>query len=211
MKRLWKRLLLPVALLAATSAAADDQALVEAARQCSDEPSRLDRLGCYDALFDTRAALETTDTELPALWHAIARQESERGETEGGLLVSTPGEDVLLSTPALGTTPPRPVLVMACEKVITRFQLHMPTPIDATRVPLELVADGQSVPLDWRARDDGYVISGGRGLPAIDTLRPLLGASEFTLRSDLPELDGLRFDVTDLRQRIQPLRSACRW
>ncbi|MCP1315645.1 type VI secretion protein [Halomonas sp. 707D7] len=39
----------------------------------------------------------------------------------------------------------------------------------------------------------------------------MLGASTVTLQSDVAALDGLRFDVTGLRQAIDPLRDACGW
>ncbi|OAZ96748.1 type VI secretion system-associated protein [Halomonas sp. G11] len=183
---------------------------MEKARSCAEESSRLERLNCYDALFKTPTPSGDT-SELPALWHAIERQEAARAGDDMGLTIRKAGSDVLISVPALGTTPPRPVMVMACENLITRFQLHMPVAIDSARVTLELSGHGGVIEQQWRVRDGGQVISGGRGLPAIDTLRQLLGAEELTLRSDESALDGLRFDVSGLREDIQPLRDACRW
>ncbi|KHJ50095.1 Type VI secretion system-associated protein [Vreelandella venusta] len=183
---------------------------MEQARACAEQTSRLERLNCFDAIFQADDEPVSTDA-LPALWHAIERQESARDQDDVGLLVHTQGEDVLMSVPALGTTPPRPILVMACEKLITRFQLHLPTPLNEARVDLQLTGNGMAVQQQWRARDGGQVLSGGRGLPAIDTLRQLLNANEVTMRSDVAMLDGLRFDVSGLREEIQPLRNACRW
>lgn len=184
--------------------------LLEQARACAEQTSRLERLNCFDAIFQADDEPVSTDA-LPALWHAIERQESARDQDDVGLLVHTQGEDVLMSVPALGTTPPRPILVMACEKLITRFQLHLPTPLNEARVDLQLTGNGMAVQQQWRARDGGQVLSGGRGLPAIETLRQLLNANEVTMRSDVAMLDGLRFDVSGLREEIQPLRNACRW
>lgn len=184
--------------------------LVEQARSCAQESSRLERLKCYDAVFQTPMP-SADDSELPALWHAVERQETARSGDDMGLLIQGEDDEVLISVPALGTTPPRPLLVMACEKLITRFQLHMPVPVQVSRVDIELSGSGRRIEQQWRARDGGQVVSGGRGLPAIDTLRQLLGADELTLRSDVDALDGLRFDVSGLRDDIQPLRDACRW
>lgn len=203
--------LLMLCLLACTPSKADEQsALLKSAQTCAEETSRLERLNCYDALF-LEANLSVDENELPALWRAIERQESARPDDNVGLIVNESGESVLISVPALGTTPPRPIMVVACERLITRFQLHLPTPISGARVDLQITGNGRAVQQQWRIRDGGRVVSGGRGLPAIDTLRQLLDANEVTLRSDIKELDGLRFNVAGLRQEIAPLREACRW
>lgn len=203
-------LLLIAALGSSDVFAEQQQAMLENALACADETSRLERLNCYDNLFKA-AASSAEERELPDLWYAIERQERERDEDNLGLVVGQVGEDVLMSVPALGTTPPRPIMVMACEKQITRFQLHMPEPVDNARVELQLAANGTTIQQQWRVRDSGHVINGGRGLPAIETLRQLLSANEVTIRSDVSSLNGLRFDISDLRQLIQPLREACRW
>ncbi|MBE0464735.1 MAG: type VI secretion system-associated protein VasI [Halomonadaceae bacterium] len=192
-------------------ATANDQALLDAAHTCAQENSRLDRLSCYDQIFLAPEKPDNDGSALPALWDAIARQESQRTEENTGLLFSEQGEDVLMSAPALGTTPPRPTLVIACEKWITRFQLHLPEPIEGTRVEVQLSSSNRSINQQWRIRNDGHVISGGRGLPAIETLRQLLNASDLRLQSDVAALDGLRFDVTGLNDMIDPLRENCGW
>ncbi|HCR98493.1 MULTISPECIES: type VI secretion system-associated protein VasI [Halomonas] len=203
--------LLMLCLLACAPSKADEQSgLLKSAQTCAEETSRLERLNCYDALF-LEANLSVGENELPALWRAIERQESARPDDNVGLIVNESGESVLISVPALGTTPPRPIMVVACERLITRFQLHLPTPISGARVDLQITGNGRAVQQQWRIRDGGRVVSGGRGLPAIDTLRQLLDANEVTLRSDIKELDGLRFNVAGLRQDIAPLREACRW
>lgn len=212
LKRQWLTysLLIAGALVSHPIQASEHSALVERAHACAEESSRLDRLNCYDSVFQAVDPVNESG-EMPALWYAIERQEASRSSDNVGLIVQASGDDVFISVPALGTTPPRPILVIACEKLITRFQLHLPAPLSDARVDLQLGGNGGSVQQQWRIRDGGQVLSGGRGLPAIDTLRQLLSASEVTLRSDVSTLDGLRFDVAGLRQEIQPLRNACRW
>lgn len=210
----WKpRLLICLWLLSASAVlqAADNEGLLEQAQQCGQESSRLDRLGCYDDLFLVEQSAPSDNTALPPLWHVVTSQEEGRDADDFGLMVSAQGDEVLMTAPARGTTPPRPVLVLACEKLITRFQVHLPNALDTARVNLRVTADGRDISQQWRVRDNGHVVSGGRGLPAIETLRQLLGANELVLSSDAAALDGLRFDVSGLRQQIQPLRSACRW
>lgn len=204
-------LLMLCLLFICTPSQADGQDVrLKSAQACAEETSRLERLHCYDALF-LEANLSVDDDELPALWQAIERQEAARPDENVGLMVREAGDSVLISAPALGTLPPRPIMVMACERLITRFQLHLPTPISGARVDLRLTGGGRTVQQQWRVRDGGRVVSGGRGLPAIDTLRQLLDAEEVILQSDVTALDGLRFNVAGLRQEIAPLREACRW
>lgn len=203
-------LLLLAGLGSPAALAEQSQAMLESALACAEETSRLERLSCYDGVFQTADA-PIENRELPDLWYAIEAQERERDSENVGLVVGLTGDDVLMSVPALGTTPPRPIMVMACEKQITRFQLHMPEPINDARVDLQLTANGTTIQQQWRVRDGGHVINGGRGLPAIETLRQLLSANDVTISSDVSSLNGLRFDITDLRQLIQPLREACRW
>lgn len=193
----------------AESARADEATLTQA-RQCAAEASRLERLHCYDALFRSASA-SGHGQALPELWHEVMAQESTRAAEDVGIMASASADEVLLSVPALGTVPPRPVLVIGCREAITHFQLHLPEATDASRVDLRLLADGRPLPQQWRIRDGGRVVNGGRGLPAIDTLRQLLDTEELALASDLATLDGLRFRLDGLRQQIQPLRDACRW
>lgn len=185
--------------------------LLENAHECAEQASRLERLGCYDALFRVPEKAPVTRDPRPALWHAIRDQESARDGDDFGFLVREANGDVLMSAPARGTSPPRPLLVISCENAITRFQLHLPNASQAPRTHLRLITAGRELEQDWRIRDGGYVVSGGRGLPAIATLRQLLDASELVLGSDLAALDGLRFDLTGLREQLQPLRDTCRW
>ncbi|WP_104205477.1 type VI secretion system-associated protein VasI [Billgrantia saliphila] len=186
-------------------------ALVTQARECASEASRLDRLGCYDALFQVRESAAEEGAPRPALWYAVNAQETERDGDAMGLLVRERGDTVLITAPALGSVPPRPQLVIACEKSITRFQVHLPQALDVPRVQVRLRAGGHELEQAWQARDGGYVVSGGRGLPAIATLQQLLGADELVLGSDQAVLNELRFEIAGLRQALQPLRDACRW
>lgn len=197
-------------LASASIQASDDLTAVERAKLCAQESARLERLNCYDAVFQQP---ETADeaNQFTDLWYAIEEQENARDDDNVGLIVQESADNVLMSVPALGTTPPRPVLVIACDKQITRFQLHLPTPLNRNRVDIHFQSEVGSAQEQWRLRDGGHVVSGGRGLPAIATLRSLLNASEVTVRSDEATLNNLRFDMTGLRQTIKPLREACRW
>ncbi|GED22714.1 type VI secretion system-associated protein VasI [Halomonas halmophila] len=188
------------------------QQRLDQARECAASDVRLERLQCYDALFrEVSTGSDVASGERSRLWQRVARLEASRDAQNMGLMVEQTDDSVLLSVPALGAVPPRPVLVISCAAKITRFQLHLPEPSDANRVALTFQSESVSVSRDWRVLDGGHVLSGGRGLPAIDTLKRLLSSQRLELASKMPAIDGLSFNVAGLRERIKPLRTMCRW
>lgn len=192
---------------------AETPSLAEA-RACAEQESRLERLLCYDALFlDGSPDPARVSTPRSSLWQLAAELESTRGADRRGLLVHETAGRVVMTTPALDLAPPRPVLVIACDASITRFQLHLPTPVSVARVPLRLQnATGETrLEQTWLKREQGHLLSGGQGLPAIDTLRRLLNVEHLNLSSELVTIDGLRFDLSGLPTAIRPLRDLCRW
>jgi len=204
-------LLLPLLVMPAAQGADGESAA--RALHCAAIDSRAERLACYDALFPPVAAAGDGQTpSAPPLWRAAARQEQRRAGDDRGLMVSTEDDGVLLTAPALGTSPPRPTLVVACHNAITHFEIHLPEAGGRGRVELTLARGEARLRQTWRMQADGYVLSGGRGLPAIATLRRLLPGGTLTLRSDdAPALNGLRFELGGLREALQPLRAQCRW
>jgi len=59
--------------------------------------------------------------------------------------------------------------------------------------------------------ENGQVLDAGRGLPAIEQIKKLIGAQRIRLLSDKPEVDGLMFDAQGLDPLISKARSTCRW
>ncbi|SFI08981.1 type VI secretion system-associated protein VasI [Modicisalibacter xianhensis] len=199
-------------LLLAPPALAQEKDRLDAALGCAETSSRLARLHCYDALFRGNDTINQTHDPRPAQWYRVQAMERHRQEDDFSVRSEVQDNgDVLMSAPALGTVVPRPRLVISCEDTITRFQLHLEAPLTEGRTRLRLDTGNASLEQEWRIRDGGYVVSGGRGLPAIDTLRRLLDAGTLTLGSDIASLDGLRFELQALRTRIAPLRTACHW
>lgn len=188
---------------------------LEAARECSQETRRLERLACFDAVFGTPVSVtpEThRETQRPERWRQAFAQELRRRPGDGPLYRDT-GElsGHLITLAALGTQPPRPVLAVQCHNNITELSLLLPEPIQAERIRLALgntQGGGQQL---WRVRDNGYVLSGGRGLPAIRTTRELASQVEARITSANSAIDGLMFDLGGLREILKPLRNACGW
>lgn len=182
---------------------------LDEAQVCVGKVQRLERLACFDAVFGTPIA----DAEVPAApeahrserWRQAYAQASDRSS----VIYRDTGQAAghLVTVPALGARPPRPLLVLQCHNNITELTLMLPHALTAERVRMGF-GDGQS---DWRVRDNGFLVSGGRGLPAIRTVKAIESAPDISLQASRTELDGLVFDLSGFAEAIQPLRSACGW
>lgn len=203
-----------VALSGVAQGASIDQTLA-AARQCTKETARLERLACFDTVFETPVHAEADAKAAmpgrqPTEWLAAYAQETRRAPADGALRGhGDAGEMVTL--PALGAVPPRPLLTVRCDNNITHFALMLPRPTSSERIRLTLASGGNRQSQMWRVRDDGFVISGGRGLPAIDTIKTLVNAPKLALVADESAVDGLMFDLAGLREALAPLREQCGW
>ena len=83
----------------------------------------------------------------------------------------------------------------------------LPKAMDEERIRIGF-GRGQTV---WRVRDNGFVLSGGRGLPAIRTVKAMINRTEARIDSPNSRVDGLLFDLSGYRRAIEPLREACGW
>ena len=207
-----------------TASTASD--LVEQAGECARTSSRLKRLGCFDALFpgpqipmreNSLASEKSLDHLQPAFWQLAQTLEAQRTPNSGALMIkrwnSEAGFDgnMMMTAPALGTTPPRPLLVVGCVENITRLQFNVDSPLERTRIPVHLKGDHGSIDQTWRLADNGYAVSAGRGLPAIDTLKWIIRQSRIEISSPESAINGLMFDLGDMNARIQPMRALCHW
>ncbi|BES73664.1 type VI secretion system-associated protein VasI [Marinobacter nanhaiticus D15-8W] len=197
----------------ASGTPADDAFM--AAQECTQETARLERLACFDAVFETPVHAEAEAQAVmpgrqPNEWLAAYAQETRRTPEDGALRgQGDAGEMVTL--PALGAVPPRPLLTVRCDNNITHFALMLPKPTSAERVRMTLTSGATRQAQMWRVRDDGFVVSGGRGLPAIDTIKTLINASSLALAAGESAVDGLVFDLAGLREALGPLRKQCGW
>ena len=184
---------------------------LEEARKCTEEAQRLERLACFDEVFGTPISLTLTEDlrgQQPERWRQAFAQEQRRRPGDGPLHRNT-GQisGHLLTLSAMGSAPPRPLLAIQCHNNITELSLMLPEVIDDERLTLDF-GPGKQI---WRVRDDGYVVSGGRGLPAIRTILDMSGSSSVTVASSNSRVDGLVFDLTDFGNTLRPLREACGW
>lgn len=199
------------AVMATAAVHADISPQLADARVCTDQAQRLERLACFDAVFGTPISSTLTEDmrgQQPERWRQAFAQEQRRQPGEGPIYRNTGHiSGHLLTLSALGSAPPRPLLAIQCHNNITELSLMLPEAVAEERLTLDFGQGKQT----WRVRDDGYVVSGGRGLPAIRTILDMSGASDVTVTSSSSRLDGLIFDLTDFGNKLRPLREACGW
>lgn len=193
------------------SAGGDTRQRLSAARDCTTESQRLERLACFDEVFGTPVDVAIEDASggnQPERWRQAFAQEQRRQPGEGPLYRDTAElAGHLLTLSALGVKPPRPLLAVQCHNNITELTLMLPEAVKEERVTVDFGRGGQI----WRVRDGGFVISGGRGLPAIRTVREMSADPEVTVASSSGAIDGLMFDLQGFRETLKPLREACGW
>jgi len=186
---------------------------LEDARLCTGEPQRLERLACFDDVFGTPLAAPGADSTAPDARRSERWRQAYAGLDEqnggSGVIYRDTGRAAgqLVTVPALGVQPPRPLLALQCHNNITELTLMLPEALDEERVRLGF-GGAQTV---WRVRDNGFVLSGGRGLPAIRTVKAMIASTEARIESPNGRIHGLLFDLAGYRRVIKPLRETCGW
>ncbi|WP_246123447.1 type VI secretion system-associated protein VasI [Marinobacter maritimus] len=207
-------------ILGAISAQAQAGKLEEASK-CTGETQRLERLACFDEVFGTPLAEPEMGKEPDDGLHNIKRSrrwreayaQVETDPAAGGIGYRNTGQaaGLLVTVPALGAQPPRPLLVLQCHNNITELTLMLPEQLDAERVSLGLGVPETASQSAWRVRDNGYVLSVGRGLPAIRAVKTIGSETDIRVYSENSRIDGLLFDLTGFESAIRPLRESCSW
>ncbi|MDF0729260.1 type VI secretion system-associated protein VasI [Pseudomonas entomophila] len=199
------------------------QVLANPARDCPQVVSNLERLACFDQAAGTpvhvpRQAWSAPEQEAPSLLSVMVN-EARRAPDDLTFTLSEQGNSdaqgqkrLVISAPAIAATEPRPFLAISCIENISRLQLLIGEPIDVGRVTVQLRTELQSTAaLPWQVMENGQVLDAGRGLPAIEKIKALIGAHRIHVVSDDPVVDGLTFDAQGLDPLIEQARAACRW
>ncbi|HAT3905375.1 TPA: type VI secretion system-associated protein TagO [Citrobacter koseri] len=193
--------------------------LVQAMQACRAEPAALVRLDCYDRQLppdrpDFSGALVKASAPGDA-WQRAIEQEKQRTEHDTAFLVTkSEGENttVIITTPALGSIPPRPVLMFSCVDNITRMQIALSRPYKGNDIPITLRTDTGQFHTRWFIRENGYLLEASRGLTGIDEIKQLFGAKTLTINTDMDGATGqLTFTISGLTQTLVPLRETCHW
>lgn len=206
-----------------------------AAQQCTQIEQRLERLNCFDHLFQTPVDM-AGDTDVqrayrayPSAWK-IAFETAHRHEQPLNVVVQDADSKgngsqsadsqgngfqgnawVTLTAqliPHSLKVNESPILMISCIDNLSRIELALPQPISEARVSIALL-DGE--PQAWRSDDSGVLLSSARGMPAITIMKMMMQHDKITLHSRLSILDGMQFDTSSLAQAITPLRQRCGW
>lgn len=193
---------------------------LQAMQSCRLKSAALERLDCYDQLLAPASSGSFDGALVKAryqgeAWTLAMEQEKRReGNTTALMVVQTPGDHptVVITTPAIGSVPPRPVLIFSCMDNITRMQVALTHPLDAHDIAVTLNADDRTFNSRWFVRENGVLLESSRGLSGIGEIKQLFGAKTLTVDTGSDSVAGkLTFDINGLARAIDPLRDACHW
>ena len=199
---------------------ADAQAPMKALTACRKEPAPLERLACYDHVLTPEQGQEFDGALVKARyqgesWTRAVEQEKHRSDNSTALLLTQqPGErpTVIITTPAIGSLPPRPVLMFSCVDNITRMQVALTHARPENDIPVSLVTEGGTFRSHWFVRENGMLLEASRGLSGIEEIKLLFGAKTLTIDTGTGSTAGkLTFNIEGLALTIAPLRDACHW
>lgn len=195
------------------------QTTLSALMVCRREPAALERLVCYDHILapvqpDFNGALVKASYEGEA-WKRAFTQEKQRPDNSTTLMMTQSDggrPTVIITTPAIGNVPPRPVLMFSCVDNITRVQVALTYAITPGDIAVTLTTDKGRFQSHWFIRENGYLLEASRGLSGIDEIKQLLGAKTLTINTGTDGAAGkLTFNIDGLAKTIAPLRDACHW
>lgn len=201
-------------------------ALANPVRDCPRIVSNIERLACFDEAAGTpaRVALPAPrqtgagpEHDAPGVLSVMANEAARApGDLTFRLSVHDEGgraqQRLVISAPAIVSTEPRPYLAISCVQSISRLQLITGQTIDANWVAVQLQGErGSTIATPWQVMENGQLLDAGRGLPAIEQIKKLIGAHRIQVVSDHPVVDGLLFDAQGLDALIDQARKTCRW
>ncbi|MFY2739884.1 type VI secretion system-associated protein VasI [Pseudocitrobacter faecalis] len=204
----------------ATAIPPDATATLQAMQSCRRESAALERLDCYDRILSPEqagfggAALVKARYQGEAWTRATEQEKRRQNNTTELLVTQVPGErpTVVITTPAIGHVPPRPVLMFSCVDNITRMQVALMHPLETHDLAVTLNADNRTLRSHWFVRENGTLLESSRGLSGIDEIKQLFGAKTLTVDTGADNAAGkLTFNIDGLSQVIAPLRDACHW
>lgn len=196
------------------------EATLKAMLTCRAEPASLVRLDCYDRVLAPQypgfgGALKKAQQQGEAWMRAYSQELLRDDHSTTFLTRQTEGERplVVITTPALGSVPPRPVLMFSCIDNITRMQIALPEPLKSAP-DLTIATEKTRFNVHWFLRENDSLLESSRGLAGIDEIKQLFAAKTLTVdvngRSQ-PSLHAMTFAITDLEKTLEPLRVACHW
>lgn len=183
------------------------------AQECSMLSARLERLDCFDRVFNAPEQGSVVLKEVkPEVWSRGMALEKKREHGSSQALISRSegdsSSDIWLTLPSINQQGSSAVLMMSCIDSITRLDLLTNKSVQEARVNISVNKQESSV---WKSDDSGFVVSSARGIPAINLMKEMMLTSTLALHSELTELNGLIFNTKELSTILVPLRQRCQW
>ncbi|MBG3080232.1 type VI secretion system-associated protein TagO [Proteus mirabilis] len=179
--------------------------------ECREETSQLIRLSCYDQINIGNKPVSIVDVSaMGNIWRLAVEHEMKRENHTAGFMVTVHNKGtypVIMTIPAMGYLPLRPILMLSCIDNITRMQIALAKKQTAGNILL--ITDKTQLSSEWFLREDGYLLEASRGLSGIDEIKQLLSSTKLTIK--LANDEQLTFNISGINEEIKPLRSACHW
>lgn len=198
------------------SYAMDTAEQLNQASECRNITPRLERLACFDHIFQTPLAApsEHEKEQYPPSWNRAMRPEN---FVDKNWIVVTEGEgkgsNAWIALTALNSKTKfgqnaKPVLMMSCIDNLSRVELALPNSVEDARVQISI---RNRQPQLWRSDNTGVLMSSARGIPAIEMMKAMANEPHLVLRSNAAFVDGLMFETRDLHNALAALRERCGW
>ena len=182
---------------------------------CLHEVSRLKRLACYDQVFGL-PMLNDAGGKVRGKTAGVATRLGIRRQARrktGFIRTQKNDENVYdgIWLTASATNRPSSILMFSCLENISRVELIFSSPLSQSNAQITLRHHQGRKTSGWQSDEAGLILRASRGLESIDMMQFIASSSEVTLRSDVPEINGLVFNTQGLSKDLRILRTACHW
>lgn len=195
----------------------DNLVNIQKLQECKNIPAALERLYCYDSILPSEIRVTNNIASIKSgriAWNRAIEQEQNRDSSSTEFLTTLTDSNnptIIITTPALGYSTHRPILMLSCVDNITRLQVALPKPIKLGSVNVSLGTDNGSFDSTWFVREDGFLLEASRGLTGIQEIQKLFSSKLLKIKLSTAELNQLIFNIENLATEIEPLKKACHW
>lgn len=185
----------------------------QALEACKEITSDRDRLFCFDELFETpllsspQTSSIPIQTNYPQKWLEIQTMEKQRASGSEGFWSTEKNLKLYDTLHLTQTVDGLGIIVLSCVNNISQVEIMLEKPLQGGAIPITIIGKNREEH-QWLLDNTGYILREGYGLPAIATIRNLMGESQFSLAVNdrLYTLSLKGFD-----QQIKALQTLCHW
>lgn len=188
------------------------------AEACTAIKSPVLRLACFDEFFQTpayqtKSAYHATNDRLPNNVRHILNLKNTNNTIADHFRVSHSDDKIEIALPSDSESKLSPTMFFGCVDNITYFQVALKQPIQEKFLKVNVLdtLNGETLfSARWQVGEQGHLLDIGRGLFAIEKIKKILNVSTITYQ--IPSLKYYwRFNITNLKDHIKPLRKSCGW